>query len=322
VRERHLRRWQRPPGAHENLGVAATPGAPVASGDQVLATLPPLITTRMSAYAGQVVWSQPVAPERYVLMRWQHGQVDRLPTSPQPEPFDVDVGPDARGRPVAVYSRCTGLRVRALAPVGCDVYQLSLAGGRERKLRRVSSSHASEYAPTIWRGNLAYASTRTSSSRTKVLLLRRAARRPVRLPGGSRGSSGDVGQLDLTSNALVFTWRSDATTQLWRVPLSGRRGTLLATGFIEEGNAKEAESPNAAPDETIWVDVRSTPCMATSIVSDRPGQRRQTAPLPRDIRALARDGTTLYAITSAPAPCSRPSDVTLVRLAPLTFSPT
>jgi hypothetical protein len=41
--------------------------------------------------------------------------------------------------------------------------------------------------------------------------------------------------------------------------------------------------------------------------------------MPRDIRALARDGTSLYAITSAPNPCSEPLDATLVRLGPLVF---
>jgi hypothetical protein len=45
-----------------------------------------------------------------------------------------------------------------------------------------------------------------------------------------------------------------------------------------------------------------------------------TPPTPREIRALARDGSTLYAITSAPAPCSASADVTLVRLSPPVFA--
>jgi hypothetical protein len=121
--------------------------------------------------------------------------------------------------------------------------------------------------------------------------------------------------MDLTSNALVFTWASGTSSQLWRVPLTGRRGRVLARGFVQEGNADQPVSPSAAPADTLWVRVRSTPCNQTTIVSDRRGRRRATEPTPREIRSLARDGTTLYAITSAPAPCGAPSDVTLVRLA-------
>jgi hypothetical protein len=236
-------------------------------------------------------------------------------------PFDVDLGPDARGRPVAVYSRCPGERENALPVGGCDVYRLSLIGGREHKLRRVSTSRASEYAPTIWRGNVAYASA-TSGTRTRLMLLRRGARRPVRVAGGSSVAAGtQVGPTDLTSNALVYKWIAGDASELWRVSLTGARRVLLATGFTQEGSADQPESPNATPDATIWVRVISTPCIETRIVADHQGKRRATAPMPRDIRALARDGRTLYAITSAPAPCSRPADVTLVKLSPPTFGP-
>jgi hypothetical protein len=135
--------------------LATAPGA-VAS-DEVLASLPPgaELAVRMSAYAGHVVWSEPVGPGRHVLMRWHDGRVDRLPVAERAVPFDVDLGPDARGRPVAVYSRCPG-EAESAAPVGgCDVYRLALQGGRERKIRRASTATSSEYSPAIWRGNLA-----------------------------------------------------------------------------------------------------------------------------------------------------------------------
>ena len=94
---------------------------------------------------------------------------------------------------------------------------------------------------------------------------------------------------------------------------------MLARSFTEEGNAVAMQSPNAAPNETLWVRLVSTPCLETSIISDRNGRRRSTAAAPRDIWALARDGTSLYAMTSAPAPCSVPQDLTLVRLGPPVF---
>jgi hypothetical protein len=303
------------------LLLAIKPAA--ARGDEVLAEVGSPWGTRLGAYGGQVVWSEPIAPDRHVLMRWRQGRVERLPVPERAVPFDVDVGADATGRAVAVYSRCPGEIVPEVPVEGCDVYRLLLAGGPERKLGRVSTSRASESAPSIWRGGIAYVSSRTPHRRPRLLYLRPGARRPVSLHGGRVLAGGArVGAMDLTSNALVFTWASGDSSQLWRVPLTGRRGRILATGFTQEGNADQPVSPSAAPVDTVWVRVRSTPCNQTTIVSDHRGRRRATAPTSREIRALARDGTTLYAITSAPAPCSVPSDVTLVRLAPPDFAPT
>jgi hypothetical protein len=300
-----------------------------ANADDVLATLPSLQTGRLSAYAGQVVWSEQITQGVNVLMRWRAGRVDRLPVRSRKVPFDLDLGPDARGRAVAVYSRCAGDNAwgSALPDRGCDVYQLSLTGGRERRLRRISTSRASEYAPAIWRGNIAYASAERSGLKPRLMLLRRGARRPRRLSTGSRVTAiSHVAQMDLTSTALVFTWRrydSSGTdrmaSELRRVALRGGRVTILAKEVNEEGFGDHANSANVTPDETIWVRALATPCTETQIVVDRHGTRRMTTPTPREIHALARDGSTLYAITSSPAPCSVPSDTTLVRLSPPVF---
>jgi hypothetical protein len=294
-------------------------GAPAS--DEILASLSPgaASAVRMSAYAGHVVWSEAVAPGRYVLMRWHAGRVDRLPVAPRAVPFDVDLGPDARGRPVAVYSRCPGERETAVLVGGCDVYRLALQGGRERRIRRASTATSSEYAPAIWRGNLAFASSKTAAGPAAVMLLRRGARRSIALRRQARGAGGRVWDVDLTSNAVIFQWPAGDGGELRRVPLSGRRGRVLARSFTQEGNAVATQSPNAAPKETLWVRHSSTPCLETSIMSDRNGRRRSTAAMPRDILALARDGTSLYAMTSAPAPCSVPQDLTLVRLGPPAF---
>ena len=208
-----------------------------ANADDVLATLPSLQQGRLSAYAGQVVWSEQITQGVNVLMRWRGGRVDRLPVRSRKVPFDLDLGPDARGRAVAVYSRCAGDNAwgSALPDRGCDVYQLSLTNGRERRLRRISTLRASEYAPAIWRGNIAYASAERSGLKPRLMLLRRGARRPRRLSTGSRVTAiSHVGQMDLTSNALVFTWRrydSSGTTGRrrssgeWRSPAVASRSS-------------------------------------------------------------------------------------------------
>ena len=298
--------------------------APVAAAsDDVLASLSPGAASaiRMSAHGGHVVWSEPVAPGRHVLMRWHQGRVARLPVAERAVPFDVDLGPDARGRPVAVYSRCPGEAENAAAG-GCNVYRLDLRRGRERTIRRASTARSSEYAPAIWRGDLVFASSKTAAGPAAVMLLRRGARRAVVLRRQARGAeAARVSAIDLTSNAVVFQRAADSGAELLRVPLSGRRGKVLARSFMEEGNAVQTQSSNAAPKETLWVRQASTPCLETTIVSDHQDRRRSTAPMPRDIHALARDRTSLYAITSAPAPCSVPPDLTLVRLSSLVFGP-
>ncbi|MGI8623567.1 MAG: hypothetical protein ACR2NB_08780, partial [Solirubrobacteraceae bacterium] len=80
--------------------------------------------------------------------------------------FDADVGPDANGAPVIVYSRCR--REPAVTLIGgqgdwqtargCDLYRYSLATRRETKLHHVSSVRSSETTPSIWRGRIAFSS--------------------------------------------------------------------------------------------------------------------------------------------------------------------
>src|SRR4051812_45899531 len=63
--------------------------------------------TGVDAYAGRVVWSSYSAKRKtYALKASYHGRVRRLPVRPRRWPFDVDLGPDAHMRTVAVYSRC------------------------------------------------------------------------------------------------------------------------------------------------------------------------------------------------------------------------
>src|SRR5690349_25119494 len=77
---------------------------PISSG-VVVAQVPG--ATGLTAYAGHVVWSQPdPATGRWRLMQWHDGRVTRLAVGSRRVSFDADAGPDARGHPVVVYSRC------------------------------------------------------------------------------------------------------------------------------------------------------------------------------------------------------------------------
>src|SRR4051794_32675483 len=79
--------------------------------------------------------------------------------APRGVPFDVDLGPDAQGRTVAVYSRCereptpitsAGAIAYPSGARGCRIYLYDPEVGTERRL-------APGYLPAIWKGTLVLA---------------------------------------------------------------------------------------------------------------------------------------------------------------------
>src|SRR4051794_925779 len=81
--------------------IAAHAGAAAAAGPVAATTA----DVPISAGQGWLVWSAP-APGGWELMGSHGGLVARIPVAPRAFPFDVDVGTDRKGRPVAVFSRC------------------------------------------------------------------------------------------------------------------------------------------------------------------------------------------------------------------------
>jgi hypothetical protein len=125
--------------------------------------------TAVSAWGGHVVWSayDPAAGVYRLTDRSAAG-VRVLPVAARPVPFDADVGPDARGRPTVVYSRCRVEGVPFVRPgwygtfrngSGCDVFMFGLGGGggERRPKGGVDTARESETTPSIWRGRIAFA---------------------------------------------------------------------------------------------------------------------------------------------------------------------
>ena len=148
---------------------------------------------------------------------------EALPIDPRGVPFDVDVGPGSDGDPVLVYSRCeqepeslpeTAPLVAHATGRGCDLFAYDLQARRERRVAGASTAGASEFLPSIWRDEIAFARVyeRRSGRRGRLpYLYRRELResaRSRRQPGGARGSSGLPGPtgLDLYGRHLAFTW--------------------------------------------------------------------------------------------------------------------
>jgi len=91
-----------------------------------------------------------------------------VPVPPRAVPFDADLGPDARGATVAVYSRCRNRPARpptvpsprctARAKAATCTASTS-PQGVSRRSPRPTRPGATEFWPTIWKGALAFART-------------------------------------------------------------------------------------------------------------------------------------------------------------------
>jgi hypothetical protein len=177
------------------------------------------------------------------------GRIEQLPVAPSTVPFDVDIGPDRNGRPELVYTRCRRERGAEIgnSSTGCDLVLLSLAGGAERRVRNANSS-ANEYAPTLWRGRVAFARSAKGRENPVVYTAELAAprgRAARRVPGvprrerGSRATDGHVVELELHGDRLAQILDLNAGGLLAEVRLVGiaRRTSreLLRVGTGEGG---------------------------------------------------------------------------------------
>jgi hypothetical protein len=251
--------------------VAALCCVPAWAADRVLA--PVLNQTALSAWGGHVVFSaRDSATGMWTLEQWTSAGVTPLAVAAQGVPFDVDAGPDQRGRPVAVYSHCRPPADNSLGPVpGCVIYlvRLDVAGAHGREVRVLSSRGASETTPTIWAGRIAFARTRPGQHRSSVWLQRAP---------GSRGlisvAGGDLSHcaahmsacgegpptawptaMDLGPHGLVFVWQMHGgnvvghqASEVRIDSLDGHSRGLASTGDIGEcatGPPITSEIPSA-----------------------------------------------------------------------------
>ena len=108
-----------------------------AAGDDQLAQLSG--ATAVSAYGGYFAWSElDVATGRYYLTMRFGGVTTRMPVAPRTVAFHVDLGADATGRTLAVYSRCSTERSRYFARstmTCCPTAALIVASRRRRVIR-------------------------------------------------------------------------------------------------------------------------------------------------------------------------------------------
>jgi hypothetical protein len=169
--------------------------------------------TQVSAYGSGVLFSKrDPATDRFRLWYTETFRPPApLDVPDRAVPFDADLGPGAHGHFLAVYSRCrTEPRwdpVDEDAPPdysrgrGCDLYELDLTTGSERRLP-ASSTTADEFLPAVWKDGLAFA--RRYSSGTIALYHRKGAGSSRRMPAGT--VRGRPNGLDLYGRRLAFGW--------------------------------------------------------------------------------------------------------------------
>jgi hypothetical protein len=202
--------------------------APAAADDLIATVARP---TPVSAIEGRIVWSDyDTVTARYHLTQRLDGVTSRLPVAPRVVPFDVDLGPDVDGKPVAAYSRCRREPPPRSAPRGllaqlpqwrlgrgCDLFMYSFERGTEVRVRFAGTRGASEFLPTVWTDRIAFARVyerrKGPASRRAYLYVRpntlfdSQGRRghTRRVPAGPRSGPGPT-SLDLATRRLAFGW--------------------------------------------------------------------------------------------------------------------
>jgi hypothetical protein len=259
-----------------------------------------------------------------------------VPAAPRAQPFDLDLGTDAHGRPVATFSRCAVAptvllgRTQAWSGSGCRVRVVDLATGRERAGGVPRPPGTSDTTPSMWRGRIAFArrDVRRHRNVAQVMLWSPAARRLTALPhgamptdcpyrGGCKGMTvlGAVDGLDLGGRLAAFRWLVQAPGVVghlgWEVRadrLSDGRTSVVGAGFLGEActGGTDAVRPSlpSADGSDVWFTQRSTRCYVdtASLVRFDVGTRGAAfGPLDGEILQSTRDGDALYALV-APRP--------------------
>ena len=244
---------------------ASQHGPRPAHADELIATV--ARPTPLGAIDGRIVWSDyDPAVSRYFLTQRLNGVTSRLPVPPRAVPFDLDLGPDADGRPVAAYSRCRHDPPRRGPPRGtlaqlpewrlgrgCDLYLYSFDQGREVLVRFASTRTASEFLPTVWTDRIAFARRyerrRGRAGRRAFLYVRpnslftTQGRRgnTRRLPGGPGTGPGPTA-LDIATRRLTFGWDSTDPRPYSQIYLDVMRNTgRTAQRSLDRGHSGEMQ---------------------------------------------------------------------------------
>lgn len=243
-------------------------------------TIAPVDGTHVAQRGGLIVFDE-LVDGRHRLYQSLHGTVSAVPVPSSRVPFDASLGTDARGRLVAVYSRCKvggqGWPPDAVVPGSCDLFSYDLRARSERRLGEADSPNASEAAPSLDHGILVFARNVLERSRpprhgpnveglrfrtrlyVRRLDTRRRSRRLFDVPGRDSAISTSVRDVDVSATALstrrgvaaaVFLPASNSSAIYFKSPRG--RVRRLAAGSLGEENDKQQASPSFAGRYLYW----------------------------------------------------------------------
>jgi hypothetical protein len=269
------------------------------------------------AWGGVVTYARQNASDHlWQLMAFQAGAERALPVAPRSAPFDLDAGSDAAGHPVVTWSRCATYRsATPLGDRGCRLWMLRLddPAATPARLRTGLPAHWSATHPSMSRGELAFAAYLDRGDHSRVMLLRRGARRPVALARLHVGCELDcddrtiysaVSDLDLGARAVALRWTQtggdvvgvgDQNT-LQVDPRSGAKAKILSVGYVSGAcGYVDPESPTADGLGAFYIAAGSR-CSAntTSFALVDPSRSLRSAAAPPAgtlIESLTRDAT-------------------------------
>jgi hypothetical protein len=293
----------------------------------------------ISAGQGWLLWSVPVAGG-WGLESYHHGQLSPLPVAPRPQPFDVSVGTNAAGAPVAAFSRCAHTpfvsegQIEADEGKGCRIHVLNLAGDRESRPPIPAPHGASDTTPSMWRGSVAFARRSPAHHQiqqvmlwtpqhphTLTTLLHGAV--PSHCSGVPHGCAGEpqrgsVAALNRNGKVVTYLWLISGPGLIgegaWEVrldDLASGRSSIAATGSGSEACTGPTEgiensrpgAPIANGDGVIFplLDIYGF-CyrkFVSSLVGLGSGAANPASgQLSGNVLAIARDGSTVYALTA------------------------
>jgi hypothetical protein len=233
--------------------------APARADDHVVATVAK--PTTIDAYGGRAVWSAwDESAHAYRLTEYtaDHG-VRTLPLRPRAAPFDVDLGPDARGGTLAVYSRCAKTPVSTWSldgRHGCDLFAYGFGPRGEFRVPNANSS-ADEYWPTVWRSRIAFTRTyRPKQHRSRRFLYWRGFNGTAashRLDRGPTDRAAVPERLDLRSRRVAFDWAYEYGSELRLDTTTGHEHRLVR--LPGSGAAVEdlfVQGPTVVGDDVFW----------------------------------------------------------------------
>ncbi|HEY4810244.1 MAG TPA: hypothetical protein VIH71_04205 [Solirubrobacteraceae bacterium] len=217
---------------------------------------------------------------------------------------------------------------------GCRIYMLNLASGRESRLPIPAPHGVSDTTPSIWHGNVAFARKSPfhkeieqvmlwSSRHPHTLTALRHGAVPSHCPERPRGCVGEpqrgsVVALDSNGKVVTYLWHvsgpgivGEGTWEVRLDDLATGHSSIAATGFGREvctGPTEGVENsypgaPLATGDGLVFPLLQIYGYCYRKDVSSLVGLRYGSAnpasgSLPGNVLAIARDGSSVYALTA------------------------